>query len=167
MEIRALSPDDASQIAALWHEGATESGAVDSSFLPRLSISKYAELIRTALEGGDTFGWCVFSANGHSMVAYLTAEIIPANVEWKMEPYLYVLDVDVTFRARRQGHATRLLRTAISHAKAIDLQRIELSWLARDKRSAEVWRRLGFQPYYYRGFLDLDGVVTSDDRPVD
>ena len=155
MTIRLLIPNDAKAIAVLWHAGATESGAVDRAFLPRLSQQDYTKVVREELESGAIFGWCALSADELSIVAYLTAELVKESVEWQMESYLYVIDVDVDSSARRQGHATRLLTKAAAHARALGLRRVELSWLANDKRATEVWSRLGFRSYLHRGFIDL------------
>jgi ribosomal protein S18 acetylase RimI-like enzyme len=164
MQIRKLSPIDAPQVAALWHEGTTASGTVDASFLPRPSISEYAESTRTALDSGSVFGWCVVGEDQRSLVGYLTAEVVPRSKEWQMEPYLHVLDVDVKSTARQQGHATRLLQAAVSYARSIGLARVELSWLVRDPRSSAVWTKLGFQPYLCRGFLAVQAEPTDGDN---
>lgn len=166
MNIRKLSPADALEVAALWHEGTTASGEIDSLFLPRLSIVDYAERIHAMFTGGSIFGWCVVSKDKGRLIGYLTAEIIPISTEWQMDSYLHILDVDITSSSRQKGCATKLLQAAIEHAKCIGLRRIELSWLAKDPRSSAVWAKLGFEPYLYRGFLHIQPGLDSSNKEL-
>jgi ribosomal protein S18 acetylase RimI-like enzyme len=155
MNIRPLEPTDAKAVAALWHAGAAESGAVNPGFLPRLSAAEYAELVREELNAKVILGWCATLTTDRSLLAYLTAKLVAPSVEWQQGGHLYIVDVDVSSSVRRRGYATALLHHAANHARGLGLSRIELSWLADDPRSTSLWAKLGFRSYLHRGFLNL------------
>lgn len=154
MEVRTLTPEDAADIARLWHAGALDSGEAEPRFMPRIGAGDYAGRIGQQLENGERFGWGVAGEDGR-LVAYLTARIEKASSDWSKDAYLCVLDVDVQADQRQRGHVRRLLAAAQAHAKGEGLTRIELSWIANDARADAVWTKLGFRPFIKVGYIDL------------
>lgn len=155
MEIRALDPSDARQIARLWYENSMESVAINPRFRPRISVDTYAMQVGAELASGEIIGWGVATQPADALVAYLTAEMVAPSTKWEQDGHLYILDVDVQSTERRRGHARNLLRAAIEHARHWGIKRVELSWLASDPRSSAVWLKLGFRPFLHHGYLEL------------
>jgi GNAT superfamily N-acetyltransferase len=152
MHLRLLTVDDAAAVAKLWHAGASESGASNPMFLPRISAASYAATVAADLGDGKMLGWGVFMDG--ALVGYLTAKMVGASTAWEQEAHLYILDVDVEESSRRRGYARALLALASEHARSKSIHRIELSWLSDDPRSSAVWGSLGVRPYLVRGYLD-------------
>lgn len=155
MHFRELQPEDSAAIAAIWRTGAEESGMRDPAFRPRISVAAYGERVRADLAASKVFGWAAFATPAHEepLCGYLTAEIREPSVEWAQDRILYVLDVDVAPAWRGRGIAKALVNLAVERAVSLGISRLELSWIANDPRSSEVWARLGFREYLVRGYL--------------
>jgi ribosomal protein S18 acetylase RimI-like enzyme len=149
MKTRALAAADASAVAELWLVGAQESAAVDSAFLPRVSVSEYSASLTEELLSGAVVGWGCYSVEG-SLMGYLTARLSEASAEFVPSKYLYLLDLDVRSSARRQGVASELVRAARRFSLESGVGSLEVSWLLADARATAFWHKQGFIQYLAR-----------------
>jgi len=149
MDTRTLVAADAIAVAELWLAGAHESGVVDATFRPRVSVAEYGSTLREEFTSGTIVGWGRFSPS-NELLGYLTARVSEASLEFLPAKYLYLLDLDVRPIARRRGIGSALVQVARLFAKERSLESIEVSWLLADARATAFWRRQGFAQYLAR-----------------
>jgi GNAT superfamily N-acetyltransferase len=155
MRLSALEPCDAAGIAALWLAGAAESAMRDRSFAPRQSEEEAATAITAALRDGSYYGWGLFLDEPHELVAYLTVRVEGPSEDFDRPSFLYLLDLDVHHRARRQGLGTRLVEAAKNDARTKGIDTVEVGWLLADPVAAAFWSRQGFGQYLARARLAI------------
>jgi diamine N-acetyltransferase len=95
------------------------------------------------------------------VVGYLQA----ATVERPETPYrfeqriFYVHQVTIASSSRHQGHAHRLIETAIAHARDLGLASIELDTWAFNERAQEFFGQEGFRTT----IVHMSAATSSDD----
>lgn len=149
--IRTLQATDAPEIARIWLEGILETAVDDPSFRPLRSLSEYAESLAAEFDAGTSIGWGVFADATPEMIAYLMADITPANADLDQPAFLYLQELDVAREHRRHGLGAQLVATAKAFAREQQLTSVEVNWVTTDPRATTFWLKQGFVQYVARG----------------
>jgi GNAT superfamily N-acetyltransferase len=146
LPIRALTSDDAGQIAALWLVCTREVSEVEPIYEPAVTHGALQASLMRELDAAERFGWGAF--DGEVLAGYVTCRMGHESELFVPRHFIYLIDLDVAPAHRGNRLSRRLLGEVERFANGIGIDRLELAYAAADDRARAVWERLGFRPHF-------------------
>ena len=154
MQIRALSPDDATEYQALRLQGLLEWPSAFASSHDEEVNTPIAEISARLQPNGDGAIFGAFMDGRLVGIVGLQRETMQ-----KLAHKAYIWGMYVAPEARKLGVGKALLQHALNHARDVMLVRqVNLGVNASNDAAIALYRSLGFEPFgIERGFMLLDG----------
>jgi ribosomal protein S18 acetylase RimI-like enzyme len=163
--VRRATRRDLDDIGRLWMELVAYHAHRDPRFRARPNaLDAYLGFLRShVLNGRDSI---VFVAERNGEVSgFLAARVENAGPIYEISEFGYICDLCVAESARRLGVGRSLVKAAIEWFGARGVSNVRISVAARNPDALEFWRKLGFQPFMERWWLDVGRTGDDDSQP--
>ncbi len=140
-------------MAQLWLTATLEVATHEPIYKPNLNHPELSERLAAELREGSKKAFVIFA--DEALAAYATFRIEQEAPIFAPRRYLYVVDLDVSARFRRQDLSRLLMAEVEAYALAQGVKRIKLSTAFADPRAATAWERHGFTPHMLLMHKDL------------
>jgi GNAT superfamily N-acetyltransferase len=140
-------------MAQLWLEATNEVSKHEPIYTPNITHTDLAEHLRNELEVRARKAFVAYV--GSELAGYVTFRVESESPVFSPRKYVYVIDLDVSAKFRKQGLSRLLMAEVEAYAKANGIKRLELSVMFADPRARAVWEHQGFKPHALQLHKDL------------
>jgi ribosomal protein S18 acetylase RimI-like enzyme len=153
MEIISATESFVSEIVELWKEFWDYHQKMDPKFFVMSADgpSKFGEYVKGLIKSDDS--QVLVAMDEGQAVAYSIAEILKRPPIAKHPEYGFISDLCVKSEYRRKGLGKQILDKILKWFKSRQIDRIELSVLAKNQIGYSFWKKQGFEIFLYRMFL--------------
>jgi ribosomal protein S18 acetylase RimI-like enzyme len=149
IEIVRASEHHISDIGKLWLEYMRFHQDIDPIFTPRdgAVLGFEEDQVRRLMKSED--GLVLVALNRGQVVGYSLSEIKGPMKGDKLEKFGYVHDAAVTASYRRRGIGEKMLGEIMKWFRSKNINRVELSVVAKNQVAYSFWRKHGFTDYIH------------------
>jgi ribosomal protein S18 acetylase RimI-like enzyme len=153
MEIVLATESLVSQIVELWKEFWDYHQKMDPQFfvMSEDGPSKFEEYLRGLIKPDDA--QVLVALDQGQIVAYSIAQILKRPPIAKYPAYGFISDLCVKSEYRRKGLGKQILDKILEWFKSRQIDRIELTVLAKNQIGYSFWKKQGFEIFLHRMFL--------------
>jgi ribosomal protein S18 acetylase RimI-like enzyme len=153
MEIVSAKDSLIPQIVELWKELWDFHQNLDPKYfvMSEDGPSKFEEYLRGLIKSDDS--QVLIALEGGQVVAYSIAQILKRPPVAKHIEYGFISDLGVKEEYRRRGIGKRILDKIFEWFKSRQIDRIELTVLAKNQIGYSFWKKQGFEVFLHRMFL--------------
>jgi ribosomal protein S18 acetylase RimI-like enzyme len=149
IEIVRASEHHISDVGKLWLEYMRFHQDIDPIFTPRdgTVLGFEEDQVRRLMKSED--GLVLVALDEGRVVGYSLSEIKGPMKGYKLEEFGHVHDVAVTASYRRRGIGEKMLGEIMKWFRSKNINRVELSVVAKNQVAYSFWRKHGFTDYIH------------------
>jgi ribosomal protein S18 acetylase RimI-like enzyme len=153
MEILSATESQVPEIVELWKEFWDFHQNLDPKFfvMSEDGPSKFGEYVRGLIKSDDSQVLVAFDQG--QVVGYSISQICKRPPVAKQTYYGFISDLGVKAEYRRKGLGKQILHQILEWLKSRQIDRIELTVIAKNQIGYSFWKKQGFEVFLHRMFL--------------